>query len=112
MKKSGITVGLALGLVLTGLVQAEKPQGSIKTSVDQKLDFPFLAKISLIEATDIAEKQVPGAKAFHLNLWVDKEGNLNYMANLYRPDLSVVNVEVDAGTGAILSVEEDKEDSK
>jgi uncharacterized membrane protein YkoI len=90
--------------VLTGC--ESKIKGSIPVSDKKIADFPDMAKISMMDALNKAQAKVPG-KAVEVEL-KKEDGYLIYEVEIVRPDRTVMELEVDAGNGAILRTEKEK----
>lgn len=99
-------ISLIIGLSLVSLAFAAEPTGSVKVSKKtprwQQVE---MARFSASEAMAIALKAVPGA-VVELELEVD-DGALVYEIVVVAKDHSVVELEIDAGTGEILERETD-----
>jgi uncharacterized membrane protein YkoI len=91
--------------VLTGC--ESKIKGSIPVSDKKTADFPDMAKISIMDALNKAQAKYPG-KALEVEL-ENEDGYLVYTVKVVGPDRSVMEVEVDAGNGAILGMEKEKD---
>jgi hypothetical protein len=75
------------------------------------LDFPFLAKIGIQKAIAEARKAVPdGIPAYAYQL--ADSGSLTWTIWMTLPDKSQMQVDVDAGTGKVLSAKPVAKDKK
>jgi len=92
-------------LFLTGC--ESKIKGSIPVSDKKTTDFPDMAKISIMDALNKAKAKYPG-KAVEAEL-KNEDGYLIYKVEIVGPDRSVMELEVDAGNGAILGTEKEKD---
>jgi hypothetical protein len=106
---------LALSISLAGLGTAvyadEAVKGSIPASKDQMLDFPFMAKVGIQKAIAAARKAVPeGIPAYAYQL--ADSGSLTWTIWMSLKDKSQKQVDVDAGTGEVLSVKDVTKDDK
>jgi uncharacterized membrane protein YkoI len=88
-------------------VQEPSYKGSISVGQAKESDFPGMAKISLEEATQAALARVP-ASALKSEL-EDENGYLVYGIEVVSSDRSVTDVKVDAGTGAVLALEQSEQ---
>ncbi len=80
-------------------------KGTVKTEGYTRADYPSLAKISCKEAIQIAAKRIPG-KVIECKL-ENEDGFLVYGVEIASNDKTIMEVQVDAGNGSVLSVEED-----
>jgi uncharacterized iron-regulated membrane protein len=103
-----VLLGLLMAALAFGTVGCErKVTGSISVRGKTKADYPDLAKISLTDAVKKAEEKYPG-KAVNVAL-KKEDGYLVYEVKVARADKTLMEVEVDAGTGAVLCAEQKKE---
>ena len=109
-----VAMGLLLGFaaVRSGANGDEKKiVGTIVVAKGTKeAAFPGMAKLGFSEALALALKKVPG-KVLSAEL-EDEDGFLIYSVDIVGSDLSITGAEVDAGSGAVLSVEKDEEEAK
>lgn len=77
-----------------------RPEGKVK-----KVDLPALAKISFDEALKAAHAATPGS-VIKAELEVE-DGNLQYSFDIVGADKKVTEVEIDAGNGKVLAVDQD-----
>lgn len=80
-------------------------KGTVKTEGHTKAEYPILAKISCVEAINIATKRIPG-KVIECKL-ENEGGFLVYGVEIASDDRTIMEVQVDAGNGSVLSLEED-----
>jgi uncharacterized membrane protein YkoI len=93
-----------------GANDARKPVGSIRPSGKLTATGRLaLAKISFPQAFNLALAKRPG-KVVYGELEVD-DGNLNFDFLIVRPDNTVTEVQIDAGNGRVLAVDDDADDS-
>jgi len=85
-------------------------KGTVKTEGHTKADYPALARISCKDAIESATKRVPG-KVIECKL-ENEDGSLVYGVEIASSDQTIIEVQVDAGSGAILSVEEDSPENE
>ena len=88
--------------------EAEMKSGTLKVSCSP-LEYPKLAKIKPVQAIETAMSQIPGSKLLALELEGD-DGILVYEVVLVTSGRSLMDVEIDAGTGAIIEMEEEEFD--
>lgn len=86
----------------------DKLKGSISVSGKKKSDFADLAKISMMDALKKAQEKYPG-KPIEVEL-EEEDGYLVYKVEIVGSDKSIMELSVDAGTGAILQMEKEKDD--
>lgn len=91
------------GVVFSSEVQEPSYKGSISVGQAQESDLPGLAKLSFEEAMRAALARIPG-NVLKAEL-EDENGYLVYGIEVVSGDRSMTEVKVDAGTGAILSLE-------
>jgi uncharacterized membrane protein YkoI len=116
---SSLTVPSALGKTkagpeappaAAGTNDAQKPVGSIrpngKLSATGRL---ALAKISFPQAFNLALTKRPG-KVVYGELEVD-DGNLDFDFLIVRPDNTLTEVQIDAGNGRVLAVDDEADDA-
>jgi uncharacterized membrane protein YkoI len=84
-----------------------KIKSSIPVSDKKTADLPDMAKISMSDALNKAQAKVPG-KPVQVEL-ENEDGYLIYEVEIVRPDKSVMELDVDAGNGAILKMEKEKD---
>jgi len=93
-----------------GANDAPKPVGSIRPSGKLSATGRLaLAKISFPQAFNLALTKRPG-KVVYGELEVD-DGNLDFDFLIVRPDNTVTEVQIDAGNGRVLAVDDDADDS-
>ena len=108
-----VAVGLmcddtSLGAKDSGKEKQEMPaaKGSIHPAGKVKaVDLPALAKISFDEALKAAHVTFPGA-VIKAELEVE-DGNLQYSFDIVGADKKVTEVEIDAGDGKVLTIDQD-----
>jgi len=117
MKNQWITFigsgALVLGLAVAGISFAEadsapRIQGTIPVTTQQEADFPAMAKVSLNQAMEAALKSNTG-RVMKAEL-EDENGFLVYSVEVVTPDHNTMEVVLDAGSGKVLSMHEDKAD--
>lgn len=117
MKNQWITFvssgALVLGLTVAAISFANSDnippiQGTIPVTDQSEADFPAMAKISLNRAMENALKSNSG-RVLKAEL-EDEDGFLVYSIEVVAPDHSTMEVVLDAGSGKILSMREDKAD--
>jgi uncharacterized membrane protein YkoI len=81
--------------------------GSIVLHHQSEAAFPALAKISIEQALSIGLKAVNG-KPIEVEL-ENEDGFLMYEVEVVRPDNVIMEVMVDAGTGKVLAIENEKD---
>jgi uncharacterized membrane protein YkoI len=84
-----------------------KIKGSVPVSDKKTADFPDMAKISMTEALNKAKAKYPG-KPVEVEL-ENEDGYLIYEVEIVGPDRTVMELAVDAGNGAILKMEKEKD---
>lgn len=84
-----------------------KIKGSIPVSSKKIADFPAMAKISMTDALNKAQAKYPG-KPVDVEL-ENEDGYLIYEVEVVGPNRSVMELDVDAGNGAILKMEKEKD---
>ena len=100
-----ITLLSATTLLLAGHDRDQDEDGSIKVPRDAKItDLPGYAKISLIQAVEIVLQEVSGTP-LKVSLEMD-DGYLIYELLIVSENNDLKEVEVDAGNGKILEVEQ------
>ena len=113
-KRSALAALLALTVATTlGLQAGEKQdheEGKTKASIHVEnkvanVDLPSLARISFQQAVDAALAAVPGS-IIAAELEVEHEG-LMYSFEIVTADKKIKEVEIDAGNGKILDIEEE-----
>jgi hypothetical protein len=102
-----LTAALALGIGLAGLkLAADEPkasvEGSIKTTKEAMLDYPFLDKLGMEKAIQIAEAKVTEGSLTAGYLLMNEAGYLAWTFWFTMPDKGQMRVEVDAGDGKVL----------
>src|SRR4051812_34607490 len=98
-------------LIAAGKEDNKAPVGSIRPSGEVKPEnLPGLAKISFEAALKIALARAPGA-AIKAELEVE-DGNLMYSFEIVGKDKRITEVEVDAGNGKILNVEDESAENE
>ena len=98
----------SLGAKENGIGKVEKPvdEGSIRPEGKVKeTDLAALAKISFDEALKAAHAAVQGS-VIKAELAVE-DGNLQYSFEIVGADKKVTEVEIDAGNGKVLAVDQD-----
>ena len=113
MKKKGAVVRvIATVLFTTGILglpfakanESGVRSGTIQVGVHMKSEFPGLAKIDFVQAVREVLKKIKGNL---LRVEIEKEnGFLIYGVEIVTPENSIVAVKVDAGSGVILTMEE------
>ena len=95
----------ATTLLIAGKNSDRDKEGSIKVPPALKaIDFPGFAKISLIQAVEIAVKEVSGSP-LRVSL-VKDDGYLVYELIIVSANKELKEVEVDSGNGKILEIEQ------
>lgn len=110
-KKMAMGLALTAFLVLPGLAVYATPtdlKGSIQIKRTEEADLVHMAKISLDQAVKDALQTVPG-KAVRAEL-DEENGYLVYRVEVVGPDHQATDVKVDAGSGKILKIQQDKGD--
>ena len=119
MKKQLVTIigtgALVASLVITGVSFAksndsEIHNGTIKLGNQAEADFPALAKLSFDQAIQKAMLKVSG-HVLKADLG-DENGFLFYDIEMVTADNSIVDVKVDAGSGKVLAMAQDKADKE
>ena len=119
MKKQLVTIigsgALVASLVITGVSFAksndnEIHNGTIKLGNQAEADFPALAKLSFDQAIQKATSQVQG-NVLKADLG-DENGFLFYDIEVVKADNSIVDVKVDAGSGKVIAMAQDKADKE
>ncbi len=119
MKKQLVTIigsgALVASLVITGVSFAksndnEIHNGTIKLGNQAEADFPALAKLSFDQAIQKATSQVQG-NVLKADLG-DENGFLFYDIEVVKADNSIVDVKVDAGSGKVIAMTQDKADKE
>ena len=95
---------VALALPMSGCGRQEK--GTISVSGKAESDYPELAKISMVDVITVAQEKFPG-KVLSVGLQ-DEKGYLIYEVEIVGTDKAINEVKVDAGNGAVLSMERKK----
>ncbi len=117
MKKKWATVigsgVLVASLAITGAGFAKSNNsevrgGTIRIDNQGEADFPALAKLTFDQAIQKAQTKVQG-QVLKTDLG-DENGFLVYEIELVTADKSIVDVKVDAGSGKIVAMEQDKGD--
>jgi uncharacterized membrane protein YkoI len=114
MKKKWITAigsgALIMGIAVAGVsfADTEIHNGTIRIEKQSEAEFPSMAKVSMEQAVNIAQASVPG-QVLKTGL-EDEDGYLVYGVEVVAADKSVVEVKVDAGSGKVLAMEQDKAD--
>lgn len=104
-KVTGAVIATAAILSSGGYAQTNGTEGTISVSGKQEKDYPNLAKISMVEAIETANAEVPG-KAVEADL--DDERNfLVYEVKIVTDDGNTQKVVVDAGEKRVLWKETD-----
>ena len=99
-----ITAGISFGQS----VASEVREGSIRLENRAEANFPSLAKIKLDQAVQAALTAVPGKL---LKAGLEDENNfLVYGIEVVTADKTIMEVKVDAGTGKVLAMNQDKID--
>ena len=101
---------LCFGLLVVPLMNSAEPQPEGAIKVPRKTprhQWVQMARISAIEAIQLASAEVPGV-VLALKLEVD-DGVLIYDVKIVGPDDHVIELELDAGTGGVLDREEDND---
>jgi uncharacterized membrane protein YkoI len=117
MKKKWILITVT-GILATALTTAavsfgkseerEVSGGSIQLENRAEVNFPSMAKIKMEQAMQTALAEVPGKL---LKAGLEDENNfLVYGIEVVTPDRTIMEVKVDAGTGKILVMNQDKID--
>lgn len=117
MKKHWIAIigisAVVLSVALTGMSFAESGQnevrnGTIKIGSQSEAEYPAMAKITLDQAIQTA---LGSAKGRVLKAELENEnGFLVYGVEVATPDKTVVDVKLDAGSGKLLAMGQDKAD--
>lgn len=81
-------------------------KGTIKTAGHTKAEYPALAKVSCMEAIKVATDLISG-KVIECKL-EDEDGFLVYGVEIMSKDNTMIEVQVDAGSGRALASEEDR----
>ena len=119
MKKQLITMigsgALVASLVITGVSFAksndnEIHNGTIKLGNQTEADFPALARLSFNQALQKALSEVPG-HILKADLG-DENGFLFYDIEVVKADNSIVDIKVDAGSGKVVVMLQDKADKE
>lgn len=119
MEKQLITMigsgALVASLVITGVSFAksndnEIHNGTIKLGNQAEADFPALAKLSFNQALQKALSEVPG-HILKADLG-DENGFLFYDIEVVKADNSIVDIKVDAGSGKVVAMLQDKADKE
>jgi uncharacterized membrane protein YkoI len=78
---------------------------SVPADASHQLEYPFMAKVSLLQAVEKAEAAVPGGRANSVYLLLDKDDKtLKYFVWVATKDLHQSTVTVDPADGAVLDV--------
>lgn len=105
---------LFAGIAATGMTYADENDqvirdGTIPVRVAEA-DFPSLARVTLDEAIQQALVAVPGQV---LGVQLEEEnGFLVYEVEVVNADRAVVDVEVDAGSGEVLAIDQDNDEDE
>lgn len=119
MKKKWITVvgsgALVVGLAVAGASFAkseggEVHSGTIRIENQSEADFPSLAKITMDQAIQEALASVQGQ--ISKTELEDENGFLVYGVEVVTADKAIVAVKVDAGSGKVLAMGQDKSDKE
>ena len=117
MKKKLITVigigALFIGIASTGVSFADSDDteirnGTIRIEKHSEAEFPSMAKISLDQAVQRVLASVHG-QVLKTEL-EDENGFLVYGVEVVTPDKTIMDVKVDAGSGKVLSMDQDTVD--
>jgi uncharacterized membrane protein YkoI len=104
-----LVVFLGAGAINSAYADAESREvrnGSIPIDHRMESQFPDLAKIDYIEAVRAALAECKG-KALKVEL-ENENGFLVYSVDVVTPDNSIMDVKVDAGSGAVLAMDRDQ----
>src|SRR3954454_16680899 len=106
MRKILTAASLTLFLAVPGLASA-KPS-SLTTDASHQLDYPFMAKVSLLKAVARAEKALAGSAATSVYLLLDKEDKtLKWFVWVRQKNGGESKVSVDPLNGKVLDLTED-----
>jgi|GEM_PF-962782 len=117
MKKKWIVISMMTAIVFAASFAAisfadigdqDVRSGTIRVTDQSEADFPNLSKIGALQAIMTAMEKVNG-KLLKMGL-ENENGFLVYDVEVVTPDKSIMDITVDAGSGAVLSVEKDHED--
>lgn len=110
MRKGARIVKLGLIAVVVAVVAfsmsgcgTQEGKGTISVSGKSESDYPDLAKISITDVVNIAQAKFPG-KVLSIELEEEK-GYLVYEVEIVGTDRSINELKIDAGNGAVLSME-------
>ncbi|MDD3553807.1 MAG: PepSY domain-containing protein [Deltaproteobacteria bacterium] len=119
MKKKWIAIvgsgALALGIAFVGASYAKSEGGGVRSGTirienQSEAEFPSMARISMEQAVQNALASVQG-QVLKTEL-EDENGFLVYGVEVVSSDKSVVDVKVDAGSGTVLAMDQDKADGE
>ena len=104
---------LVIGMVAAGASFADSDEvevrdGTIRIEKQSEADFPSMAKISMDQAVQNALASVPG-QVLKTEL-EDENGFLVYGIEVVAADKAIMEVKVDAGSGKVVGMEQDKAD--
>ncbi len=85
-------------------------KGTVKTEGHTRAEYPTLAKIFCMDAIEIAVKRIHG-KVIECKL-ENEDGFLVYGVEIATNDMTIMEVQVDAGNGSVLSIEEDRPENE
>jgi uncharacterized membrane protein YkoI len=114
MKKRLIAVigsgALIMGIAVAGVsfADTEIHNGTIRIEKQSEAEFPSMAKVSMDQAVQNALASVQG-RVLKAEL-EDEDGFLVYGVEVVTADKSITEVMVDAGTGKVMAMEQDKVD--
>jgi len=119
MKKKRIAIivsgALVVGIAVAGVTFADSDDneirnGTIRIEKQSEAGFPSIAKISMDQAVQQALASVQG-QVLKTEL-EDENGFLVYGVEVVTADKTIVDVKVDAGSGKVLAMDQDKADDE